>query len=479
MLTLARAVMFTERFEYRFGWYAPDNVIRLRLETDGGVHKGDPGDKEDVPIHNHRSTQEAFRQQRDHRRRDPRGCGIGRTIVASRFRHAEEKSEMDLTSIRDAFDRVSKKQKLCYSKTNDVIDTVRQELERVAEALIEIPDGSEADDQRRAVVVELRTKLTEMGPSAQIGALEKEVNLAVSKYGKVVGKYFCTDIASAYRDVQFDTHVINRIVALHFYRQGLFDLGDSFVKESQLADGASLKAPFYQMYQILDQIRAKKLEPAISWATGHHDELRKQGSSLEFKLHQLQFINYLHQGGRGAALQYARSSFGPFASNHMMEIQRLMGCLLWAGRLQSSPYADMLAATHWDTLATEFTTECCSLLGQAHESPLHVIISAGAQALPTLVKLATVMVHKKHEWHTMKQLPVEIELGKEFQFHSIFACPVSRDQSTTENPPMLMPCGHVLCRQSIQKLAKGNFRTFKCPYCPLETTVGLCRQIHL
>ncbi|KAL2623901.1 hypothetical protein R1flu_008146 [Riccia fluitans] len=313
---------------------------------------------------------------------------------------------------------------------------------------------------------------------SKVGASQKEVNLAVSKYGKFVEKNFCTDISNAYRDVQFDTRAVNQIVAVHFYRQGLFDLGDCFVKESQEVDGASLKAPFYEMYQVLEQMKAKNLDPAISWAKQYHGELQKKGSSLEFKLHQLQFVSFLHQGGRSAALQYARSAFAPFANNHMTEIQRLMGCLLWAGRLQSSPYADMLASTHWDTVVTEFTRECCSRLEQAYESPLHVVISAGAQALPTLVKLATIMANKKHEWQEMKQLPVEIELSEEFQFHSIFACPVSKDPSTTDNPPMLMPCGHVLCKQSIQKLAKGNFRTFKCPYCPSETTVALCRQIY-
>ena len=32
------------------------------------------------------------------------------------------------------------------------------------------------------------------------------------------------------------------------------------------------------------------------------------------------------------------------------------------------------------------------------------------------------------DWSNCEQLPVEIELGKEFVFHSVFACPVSRDQ---------------------------------------------------
>jgi len=54
-----------------------------------------------------------------------------------------------------------------------------------------------------------------------------------------------------------------------------------------------------------------------------------------------------------------------------------------------------------------------------------VAIAAGVEGLPTLLKLAHVMSAKKQEWLGMKQLPVPVELGKEFQFHSIFVCPVS------------------------------------------------------
>jgi hypothetical protein len=106
-------------------------------------------------------------------------------------------------------------------------------------------------------------------------------------------------------------------------------------------------------------------------------------------------VHVLHNVGRAEALQYARASFGPFASCHITDIQRLMGCLLWAGRLEASPYSDLLAPSHWDAVALEFTRECCNLLGQAYESPLQVTVSAGSQALPTLIKLVTVMANKK------------------------------------------------------------------------------------
>lgn len=38
---------------------------------------------------------------------------------------------------------------------------------------------------------------------------------------------------------------------------------------------------------------------------------------------------------------------------------------------------------------------------------------------------------------------MELELGSEFAFHSIFACPVSREQSSAENPPCC--CRAAMC----------------------------------
>lgn len=49
----------------------------------------------------------------------------------------------------------------------------------------------------------------------------------------------------------------------------------------------------------------------------------------------------------------------------MRDIQRLMGCLLFADRDPGdTPYADLLSPTRWDEVAQEFARQACSLMGQ-------------------------------------------------------------------------------------------------------------------
>lgn len=382
---------------------------------------------------------------------------------------------MELNSVKDAFDRVTKKQKVSSSKCNETIEQINQEIEQ---ALSGIQSATPQPDHK-LILTELKAKLKEMAPLGQLEGTQKELNVALTKYTKLLEKQFNPDISKSYRNVDFDIHTVNQIIASHLYRQGLFDIGDCFVNESHEEAIVEKKKQFLEMYQILESMKARDLGPALNWATINHEKLQEIGSDIELKLHRLQYMEILKNGCRDDALKYVRSYISPFANQHFPEIQKLMACLLWAEKLESSPYSDLLSPTHWAKLANELAQQFCNLLGESYQSPLSMTIAAGVQGLPTLLKLMNVMVGKKQEWQSMKQLPVPVDLDEEFQFHSIFVCPVSRDQASDDNPPMLMSCGHVLCKQSITKLSKNNStRPFKCPYCPTEVEVAQCRQLY-
>ncbi|KAF5749710.1 protein RMD5 A [Tripterygium wilfordii] len=380
---------------------------------------------------------------------------------------------MDMNPIKDVFDRVTKKQKLSISKNQEVIDQIIQEIEREIGAI-----QSDSPLDPKSVLAELKTKLQEIAPLSQLEGPQKKLNIALSKYPKQIEKSFSPDISKAYRNVEFDTHIVNEIIASHFYRQGLFEIGDCFINETGEPESANAtRCLFSEMYQILEAMKTKNLEPALKWAATNSDKLQENKSDLQLKLHHLQFVEILQKQSRSEALLYLRTHITPFATNHMAEIQKLMACLLWVGKLDNCPYPGLLSSGNWNTVAEELTWQFCNLLGQPSDCPLSVTIAAGVQGLPPLLKFMTVMSGKKQEWQTMKQLPVPVELDREFQFHSIFVCPVSKEQSTDDNPPMLMPCSHVLCKQSINKMSKNGTKTFKCPYCPSDIDAAQCRPM--
>ncbi|KAM5548488.1 protein RMD5 [Rosa sericea] len=387
---------------------------------------------------------------------------------------------MELNSIKDAFERVVKKQKLSSSKSQEVIQQVGREIEQALTQILSAQDPSAPVDQK-SILAELKLKLSAVGPVQQLEGSHKELNLNLSKYTKLLERTLNPDISKAYRDVDFDYHIVNQLIANHFYRQGLFDLGDGIIDEAGEPELTIVKSQFSVMHQLLEAMKVKNLEPALNWIRANREQLNQNGLNLELKLHSLQFLEILQNGTQADALIYARTHLAPFASPsspHKDEVLKLMGCLLYAGRLNNSPYSEFTSPTHWEKAMEDLTGQFCSLLAQSYNSPLSMTMAAGFEGLPTLLKLANVMAAKKQEWQAMKQLPVPVELGKEFQFHSIFVCPVSRDQGSEDNPPMLMPCLHVLCKQSIMKLSKSSTRTFKCPYCPAEASVAQCKQLH-
>lgn len=300
---------------------------------------------------------------------------------------------------------------------------------------------------------------------------------------------------------------------MHLLREGQFSVASTFLSEAQDSppqpeptvgtpnpseeddgDLASLKSrdlqnQFSTMYKILHELKARNLHPAIEWARANTEELERRGSNLEFELSKLQYV-WLFLGpdfnglpddmnnGLNGAYQYSRIHFTRFQGRHMIDIQKLLAAMAYRSNLFASPYRQIFdTSTAWDEVSASFTREFCSLLGLSAESPLYIAATAGAIALPTLLKLASIVKEKRTEWTTQNELPVEIALPRSMIFHAIFVCPVSKEQTTDTNPPMMMPCGHVVAKESLQKLSKGS--RFKCPYCPNESQPKDAREIIL
>ncbi|KAL7065616.1 hypothetical protein ACR3K2_39370 [Cryptosporidium serpentis] len=78
-------------------------------------------------------------------------------------------------------------------------------------------------------------------------------------------------------------------------------------------------------------------------------------------------------------------------------------------------------------------------------------------------------------------LPIELDLSKEFIFHSILICTISKEPMIYPiNPPIMLNCGHVICFKCLQKISTyKNKNFFKCPICPSKMLLNNTKPIFI
>ncbi|KAF9578446.1 hypothetical protein BGW38_005741 [Lunasporangiospora selenospora] len=372
------------------------------------------------------------------------------------------------------YDKIIKKQHTL--ETNDPLDRLISVVKEAKEKIQSDPSSVNAS----LVNLTKSVKTTSSGISEEF----KELQSLLSKYSKAVDKTFTGDMMSTLSPHAFDNkeHILRNTIATHFIRQGNFEIGDKFA-QARVSSEANITVPdeirhqFMEMFEIVAALKENNLEPALMWAMRHRSGLEKRTSTLEFKLHRQRFLQLLEAREVRLAIAYAQKNFGHFGNRHTQEIMRLMCSIIYMDHIHTSPYADLVTPNANSDLQHMFTRDFCSLIGLSCESPLYVSCTVGTQAIPTILKVSALMKAKKTEWSQQSELPVEISLTDDVKFHSIFTCPVSKEQASETNPPMMMLCGHVICQESLHKLCRGSTK-LKCPYCPTESPASNAKVVH-
>jgi len=343
----------------------------------------------------------------------------------------------------------------------------------------------------------------------------------LNKFGKGVDKKFNADLTPLIPlpppggpsgGLEDDSHMffssteskkaIDDIFAMHFARSGQQEVAEVFMKESGAKLPNDKLQHFASLRRITDAVRLGDLAPAFRWVAEHQSFLKARQSPLEYHLHRSQYVRLLlsdtsplpstlasspyatgsasaavstnglnHEShtpaskGASRALAYARINFKQFYPEHISEIARLSAAALYLPfeRLLQSPYKDLFTDEgpekstsdiannlyHAPHLIPLFSSEYCTSLNMSKDLP---------------------------NWSTVTELPVEIPVPPEYRYHSVFACPVSKEQATPANPPMMMPCGHTVAKQTLLRLCKGG-QNVRCPYCPLSSAVNQAIQV--
>ncbi|RDX56891.1 hypothetical protein OH76DRAFT_1370055 [Lentinus brumalis] len=336
---------------------------------------------------------------------------------------------------------------------NQSLDVLLDALRSARERFI-AGTGSQANLVALAKLVEDKKK--------EVDDRQKELYNATVKVGKALDKKFTNPLPSYEPLFQSPEAkaALERTIAIHFLRTGQFDTAETFISESDISIPSEMREQFLDLHRIMITLKNGDISLALEWTHAHREFLHKRSSSLEFHLHRSQYLRLVLSEPPNVpeALSYAQTHLSPFFAHHEPELRRLMACLVWlpASRLlEKSPYPDLANPCVHTDLQGMFATEYCASLGMSRQAPLRVIGDiGGGGALARIEKGRKVMRERKSEWSQADELPIEIPLPPENRYHSIFACPVSKEQSTEANPPMMMACGHVITKESLQKLSK-------------------------
>ncbi|KAH9001065.1 hypothetical protein EDB92DRAFT_1811986 [Lactarius akahatsu] len=353
---------------------------------------------------------------------------------------------------------------------NSLLQTLHAQKKRLEAGI-----ASEAELETLAKTVESRKK--------EIDDRQKEIYNSLARYGKALDKvclaFWCYDVRADGESMtqRFTTPLptyeplfasddgqkaLEHVIATHLLRTGRFSTAETFIQEFMVDLPAGRQTQFVDLYRILVALRNKDIKPALEWVEHNRDFLRSRSSSLEFYLHRSEYLRLLLKSNpseQSKAIQYATKYLRPFFLTHTNEFKRLMACLIFLPkeRMQKSPYEDLTSDTLHLDLENMFATEFSASLGMSKQPPLRVVGDiGGGGALAKIEKGRKIMRERKSEWSQSDELPIEIPLPPENRYHSVFACPVSKDQSTEQNPPMMMSCGHVVSKDSLQKLSKIN-----------------------
>ncbi|KAL3812649.1 hypothetical protein ACJIZ3_013917 [Penstemon smallii] len=374
---------------------------------------------------------------------------------------------MDFNSIRVALDHVTNEQDSASSKSQEIIQQITEEIEQ---ALSRITTPSDQDStasptDHKSILNELKGKLNEICPLLENP--QNELDTALNEHQSLLEESFIPDISEANRHkTDFDVSTLNQVIASHFYREGQFELGDGFLNESEELEAPIVRRSFQNMHRILEAIKNRNLEPALNWANNQYDRLTLNGCNIRFEIHSLKYVDILENRGCVEGLKYAKQFLAPFASAYWYKFRKVISCVIYAGRLNSSPYKEFVSSEKWEELAKQFTGLYCNVIGQpCKKSPLSVTIDAGCHILPTFIK---------------EEPTEEIKMDDEFYFHSTFYCPASWELARGYNRPMRLPCGHFVCWQTLVKLCNANpFSVFKCPVCRARSKGNQCHRVFI
>lgn len=296
----------------------------------------------------------------------------------------------------------------------------------------------------------------------------------VSRCGKTIDNRFYSDLNKLIKnEKEIETDPINlehanRLILEHLIGLGRTEVAETFVKESEKSINLPHINNFEQLEDIMSSFRQNNYLPAIQRVKLYSPH--NQG--LLFRLQCQHIIQLLETSDKLKALNYVKELQSCSLNDYKDELAHLMFIVI--SYPQKGPYEYLFHKGRWFALEEELAHALTD-----YRSSLHPILSAGAKTVPSLMTMRAFLTSTRPG--PMSTLPDELPCNVPIpaQVHSSFCCPILKVQSTENNPPVRLCCGHVISTDAMNKLVQQNRNNrLKCPYCPLESMLPETKILH-
>ncbi|CAD5206499.1 unnamed protein product [Bursaphelenchus okinawaensis] len=305
----------------------------------------------------------------------------------------------------------------------------------------------------------------------EMSSNHKQIHGSISKCGRELDKNFqieLNNLIKNQKDFETDPETFQKVNCLifeHLLSLGRIDVANTFAKESE----QQLEVPKHCDIKLFENVmvpfKERNFLPAIEWIKVN----APYKNDLLFKLHRQVVLNLLEEGKKSSALAYCKNIQG-FANEFSNEISTLMFVVVHYPNVDR--YKNLFLNGVWLELEDELSQVLCQHSGTI----LSKLIDVGANAIPKLLELRKFIARRTSNGWLTDELPTEVSITE--HVHSTFTCPILKVQTTDDNPPIRLRCGHVISQEAMSKLLHSSrSQKLKCPYCPEECTESETKRL--
>lgn len=240
---------------------------------------------------------------------------------------------------------------------------------------------------------------------------------------------------------------------------------------------------FIEMGRIVHDLKKGDTESCLKWCSNEMDSLSSNHtalSSLKFDLYTLSAMQMVIHGNP-VEVYYQITQNAPLDCFRHREKELMQNVIpLLTKSLIGQPIEDINSKVNKELkeCISLFIKEYCAAKHIFFDSPLFLIVLSGLISFQFFIKYKTIRELAHVDWTTKDELPFDVKLPDFLtHFHPIFICPVLKEETTTENPPYSLACHHIISKKALDRLSKNGTITFKCPYCPVNTSMSSTKKV--